>query len=452
MRPDDVRLVLVDRLFLLLDGLQGPSSLNLYALGLAGDLDPTVLRQAVADMLAEQPLLRTRATRTTFGLKRHAVPVEDVDAVLHTVTSSGQAGYDAPDELAFMRAPLDLANQPPVRILARPGRIVMGLHHSVADGVGGYFVLDRLAELYAARLEGRPAEPPPQAPPRPYRGYFRRFTAAERRRAVFGVGNVLREMLFDLGPYAVFGDAPLPAHGQFAWRELVLPEAWVPALRAEARERGGTLNDLLLAATAEAGMATWPNPANHPVLVMVPVSLREGPTVDMSNRVAELPIRLPAEACHDFDAAFAVAKERTPLARDRARAFARICQYAGASRLPPGLVRGIVKKSLARPENHALTYVFSNTGVLDPQPRDFGPVRVQSVAGMPPLTYPPGLGIVAATARGVLTLTVAWTDPALAEPSIAAFCARLRGRLEELASSPSVPRGGPPGGGLAPPG
>jgi hypothetical protein len=118
-------------------------------------------------------------------------------------------------------------------------------------------------------------------------------------------------------------------------------------------------------------------------------------------------------------------------------AFARIFQYGLASKLPPPLVRGIVGRSLDRPENHALTYVFSNTGVLDPQPRDFGPVRVLSVAGMPPLTMPPGLGIVAATARGTLTITVAWADPALARGRIDAFCQDLLLTLDRLVREPS---------------
>jgi hypothetical protein len=156
----------------------------------------------------------------------------------------------------------------------------------------------------------------------------------------------------------------------------------------------------------------------------------------MTNRVAELPIVLPGEACHDFAAAFDVAKALTPMARDRGQAFARIFQYGLASKLPPPLVRGIVRRSLDRPENHALTYVFSNTGILDPQPRDFGPVRVRTVAGMPPLTMPPGLGIVAATARGTLTLTVAWADPALARERVDAFCADLLHTLERVVREP----------------
>jgi NRPS condensation-like uncharacterized protein len=439
----DVRMVLVDRLFLLLDGLQGPSSLNLYSVSLDRPLEPGIFKAAVADLLAEQALLRTRALRGSWSLRRYALPVQDVDEVLFWGQDSLGAGWEAPEELAFMRRPLDLSTQPPVRILARPSqggaRVVMGLHHSVADGVGGYFVLDRLAAHYTARLGGQAVEAAPVAPARAYRSYFRRFKPVEKRRAIFGMGNVLKEMLFDLGPYAMFGDVAPPAQGQFAWRELVLPESFVPALRAGARERGGTLNDLLLAATAEAGVATWPVQDHRPVLVMIPVSLRDGPTVDMTNRVAELPIRLPADACLDFEAAFAVVKERTPLARDRGRAFARICQYGIASWLPPKWVRPIVARSLARPENHALTYVFSNTGVLDPQPRDFGPAKVLSVAGQPPLTFPPGLGIVAATARGRLTLTVAWVDPVLRADRVELFCAALLRRLGAIASQhPSV--------------
>src|SRR4051812_18797277 len=111
----DVRLVLVDRLFLLLDGLQGSSSLNLYALSLDADLALQPFRLALADLLAEQPLLRTRAKRTCFGLQRRIEAHQDLEAVLTVGTAAEGVGWGAAEELAFMRAPLDLASQAPVR-------------------------------------------------------------------------------------------------------------------------------------------------------------------------------------------------------------------------------------------------------------------------------------------------------------------------------------------------
>jgi NRPS condensation-like uncharacterized protein len=431
----DVRPNLVDRLFLLLDGLQGPSSMNLYALSLDAFPDLAVLRDALADLLAEQPLLRTRVARGPLGFRRRAVAVEAVDAVLTVGEAGPGAGFEAPAERDFMRRRVDLATQAPFRLLVRPapegGRLVAGIHHSVADGIGGYFVLDRLAAHYAARLEGRPPEPAPaDVAPRSYGAYFRKLPGGDRRRALLGAARTFKELVAPEVDCATFGEVPPPARGEFAWREVPLPPEDLPALKARARALGGTLNDLLLAAVARAGALTWPDPAGRPHQVMVPVSLRDGAAVDPSNRVADMRFAIPASALGSVEAALAHVKDWTPLARDRGRAFAAICQNALVSRLPPGVIRPIVAKSLETPRNQTLTFVFSNTGVLDPQPRDFGPIRVTRVAGQPPLTFPPGLGVVAATSRGALALTVAWVDPALAEDRVAAFIGTLK---EELA-------------------
>lgn len=442
MASPDVRPNLVDRLFLLLDGLQGPSSMNLYALALDAMPDLPTLRLALADLLVEQPLLRTRVRAGRLGFTRHAVADEPIEGVFTLGEPGPGAGFDAPAERDFMRARVDLAIQAPFRLLLRPtpdgARLVAGIHHSVADGIGGYFVLDRLAAHYAARLEHRPPDPPPaDVPPRSYGAYFRKLTFAERRRALLGAARSFHELVAPDLDCATFGDVPLPTRGEFAWREVPLPPDWLPPLKARARGLGGTLNDLLLAAVARAGALTWPDPQGRPHQVMVPASMRDGAAVDPSNRVAELRFAIPAASLGSTEAVLAHVKDWTPLARDRARAFATICQNALVSRLPPAFIRGVVTKSLALPNNHTLTFVFSNTGVLDPQPRDFGPIRVTRVAGMPPLTMPPGLGVVAATSRGQLTLTVAWLDPALAPARVAAFIAALERELAALLPPPA---------------
>lgn len=439
MSDADVRPNLVDRLFLLLDGLQGPSSMNLYALTLDAMPDAAGVRAALADVLSEQPLLRTRVTRGKLGYRRRAMAIEDLDEIFTLGADGAGAGYENADERAFMRARVDLSVQAPIRCLLRPSpegaRIVMGIHHSVADGIGGYFVLDRVAAHYTARLTGEAVEPPPAGvPPRSYMSHFRRLLPAERRRALLGAAKTLDELVNPQVDCATFGDLPLPTRGEFAWREWQLPVAELPGLKARAKALGGTLNDLLLAAVGVAGARTWPDDAGRPQQVMVPVSLRDGAAIDPSNRVADMRFSIPAEVLGSVEAAVAHVRELTPLARDRARAFQAICQNGLVSRLPPGLIRPIVTKSLELTKNQTLTFVFSNTGILDPQPRDFGPCRVFRVAGQPPLTMPPGLGVVAATARGRLTLTVAWIDPCLAPERVAAFIETLAAQLARQAA------------------
>lgn len=424
---------LVDRLFLRVDGVQSTPSVNLYALTLAGALEHEPLKIAVAAWLAEQPLLRTRvgAGKT----KRVVRSVGDSGAVLEFFdTAPPEVNFPTAAEIAFVRRPLDLVVDPPVRLAVwRHGpltRLVMNVHHAVVDGVGGYFLLDRLAAHYSAVVNGIPADPPPLAPSRRYRDIARALPFRDRVRAVIGMGTGFLEILGPAGACTTFGTKTLPSRGEFAWRECALPPERVAAMKAWARAHGGTLNSLLLAATAVAGAATWPDRDGRRVRVMIPVSLRLGPTVDATNRVAEMPVNIPRAACVDLASAFEVAKAAD--VRDRGAAFAAIARHGLASFLPPGPVRKTLARSLDRPVNHAMTYVFSNTGVLDPQPRDFGPVVVLGAAGMPPLTMPPGLGIVAATTRGRLTLTLAYLEPAFAAQEIETFETALVAILQEL--------------------
>ena len=441
MPPSSVAPNLVDRLFLLLDGLQGSASLNLYWLGLAGDLEREALSEALAEALERTPVLRSTVIRGAWGFRRTARPLTpgDLDALL---------GWDetGSDEVAFAlhRRPWDMARDLPIRLLvqrlpAGGSRLVAAMHHSATDAMGGYFFLDRLAAHYGARLAGEapPAWPAPPAT-RSYLAYWRTLPLGLRLRGYARALGSFRELTAAQPACATFGDQPLPARGAFAWTAVAVPEALGPALRAWARAGGGTLRDLLLAAVAVAGTRTWPQDGPLPVVAMVPSNLRDGVPTDVANRVAEVPVRLPAEAAGALEAAFAAATAATAVARDRPQAFARIAERGLASRLPPGLFRRAVGTHLDRSPNRTMSLVFSNLGVVDAFPRDFGPVRVTAVGGAPPLTMPPGLAVVPATRGGRLVLTLAWLEPALAAESVRRFAATTLEILESAAVDPGI--------------
>jgi NRPS condensation-like uncharacterized protein len=327
---------------------------------------------------------------------------------------------DAAAERAFAARMLDLAAEPPYGLFVRDNRLLLSLHHSVADGLGAVFLLDRLAAHYAARTGGPPAPPPPVAPSRRYGAYFWRLTAAERWRALKGMGRSLGEGGQGAPPAALFLDLPGP--GRLAWRELLLDPG---PLREAARAHGGTLNDLLLAATAVAGQRTWPQ--QLPVRLFMPTSLRSwepDPTpVDLANRSADLEVTVPP--LDDLWEAFAVVKAQTPAARDRAASFQRVFQRALASYVPPRLMRDAMQELHARPQNQVSSVFFSNVGDLGALPRDFGPLRVHAVGFLPPLLAPPGLAVLAATTRGRLLLTVCHLEPTVAAASAERFADAL---------------------------
>ncbi|MEU0148791.1 amino acid adenylation domain-containing protein [Streptomyces sp. NPDC006288] len=145
------------------DRIEGPNHLyNIcLVLRLTGDLDPELLRTALADVVA-----RHESLRTTF-------PLVDDEPSQH-VLSTGEAAVDLPvtavtqEELAERLDALashsfDLAAEPPLRTALfslRPGAWVFSLtvHHIAADGWSMGPLWRDLSHAYRARAAGRAPE------------------------------------------------------------------------------------------------------------------------------------------------------------------------------------------------------------------------------------------------------------------------------------------------------
>ena len=127
-----------------------------------GLLEPDQLQLAVADLVARQESLRTTYELAGGQLRqvirpRVQVPVQVVDT--------------EPDRLPellqhYSTIPFDLCHGPLLRVVllrAAPDDhvLVLVVHHSVSDGRSSAILVSELTELYAARLQGRPAELPP---------------------------------------------------------------------------------------------------------------------------------------------------------------------------------------------------------------------------------------------------------------------------------------------------
>lgn len=149
---------------------------------LNGPLDKTALVRALDALTVRHPVLRTR-----FPGDAETGPVPSVDPLaflpLHRRDTRDEAD---PVEAALrhaeadLRAPFDLAGQPPARVtLVRCGEqdYVLGLtvHHIAADGWTLSVLQEDLAQLYRAVVEGRRPELPPA-------GDFAAHAAAERSR------------------------------------------------------------------------------------------------------------------------------------------------------------------------------------------------------------------------------------------------------------------------------
>ncbi len=154
------------------------------AIGLDGELDVAALRDALTQVVAAHPALRT-VFRTVDGEPRQFVaPVTEVDCPL-----VDHAGKDEDGEVRAVmalesRRRFDLAAGPPLlatllRFSATRHVLVLSVHHIVSDGLSWVVLFRDLGDCYRAARQGSTVEPAPQ--PMSYLRY-----ATEQRSTVDG--------------------------------------------------------------------------------------------------------------------------------------------------------------------------------------------------------------------------------------------------------------------------
>ncbi|MEU9144177.1 amino acid adenylation domain-containing protein [Streptomyces sp. NPDC048349] len=254
------------RLWFMEDFAPGGADYHLaQALRLTGPLDAGALRAAVGDLMA-----RHEALHTTFGLADGAGvqilrPGLVPEWAFVDVSDTGPADREAQvrervrDE---MGRPYDLEGGPLVRVLlvrlsGTEHVCVLGMHHIVTDGWSMGIAAREWGELYAARVEGRPArlaDVPLQYPD---------FAAWQRGRLESGelLAEELawwRERLAGLAPLELPTDRPRPAVRSSAGAALrfEVPGATLDAVAELARSRGATLFMVLTAAVGTV-LARW---------------------------------------------------------------------------------------------------------------------------------------------------------------------------------------------------
>jgi amino acid adenylation domain-containing protein len=130
---------------------------------LEGPLDTTALFGAIEDLVARHEILRASYRLTTDGAVQTLRPPGPID-VLRVDCTTEAAPAATSDRLAseFAIVPFDLQQHVLVRVALHRlaptvHRLVMCVHHIVADGWSLDVALQDFVELYVARTEGRPA-------------------------------------------------------------------------------------------------------------------------------------------------------------------------------------------------------------------------------------------------------------------------------------------------------
>ena len=396
-----------------MEGIQGPLKIHCF-LDLAGRIEQVPLEEALRRTLSEVPLLRTRIREGTWRLRREGIPSSqiDVSALIQWCDSLDPAASQR-----FVRAPMEVTSGPPLALLVQTSdettRLVLAVHHSVADAIGGFLLLDRLARHYSAITRNEPhPDLPPEPDTRSYLSYLKRLRLIDRFRVVARGADIVNEAIDAARGrvMATFNDRQLPSRGHTDWRTAELPRSRFGQLKELARERGGTLNDLLLTTFLLAACRIWPQPPDRTIMIQLPVNLRSD-LGGIANQVGDLAVRVQNADRPDPHRYWQEVTRTTSKARDGLSAIARTFERAAISVAPPPLFRRLLGGYMDRPQNCCLSLVFSNLGALDPVPADFGSATIIRGYTLGPLSSPPGLAVWVTTLRDRLVFCLGFLDP-----------------------------------------
>lgn len=419
----------------------GPVAANVGGVLLLDRVDPSTLAATLATRLASVPRMGQRLQRAPLGGGRPVwVDDPDFDARGHIDVIACAAPGDEPALMAAaVRAvitPLDRAR--PLwraRIVTsladdRVG-LVLVLHHVLADGLGGLAVL---AELVDRPDRDRPITPPPAPRPAPTPSALRADATRARREAVRRIPRTIAA----LGPALTeLGRARTPRAPQCSLNAPTGPHRRVDVLSVElaplhraARERGATVNDVLLVAAARALGAVLAARGEHvaELILSVPVSARVRTTTEqLGNRVGVMPVRVPVGVPSDV-ALGQVARETA--SRKGAQRGASAALVAPAFRLLAAL--GLFRPMIDR--QRLVNSFLTNMRGPD-QPMRVAGAAIHRIA---PVTVAAGnvsVAFAALSCAGTLTISVI-VDPDLV-PESDDVARALRRELEGLAQGSS---------------
>jgi WS/DGAT/MGAT family acyltransferase len=420
----------------------GPVPANVGAVLLLDHVDAGALGATLAARLAGVPRMRHRLLPAPLGGGR-PVWVDDpgFDARRHLdVVPCAEPG----DEPALMTTAVQAVTAPLDR--SRPlwrARIVTGLadgqvglvlvlHHVLADGLGGLAVLAELVD----RPDGDPAISPPPAPrPAPTPGALRADASRARRdslrsvpQAIASLGPALTELGRNRTPRAAQCSLNAPTGPR---RRVAIVSVGLAPLHRSARDRGATVNDVLLVAVARALGAVLAARGEHiPELVIsVPVSARASATTErLGNQVGVMPVRVPVGGPSEVALAQVARETASRKGIERGTSAALI---APAFRLLAAL--GLFRPMIDR---QRLVNSFLTNMRGPGQPMRAAGAAIHRIAPVTIATGNVSVAFAALSYAGTLTISVI-VDPDLV-PELDDIAGALRRELERLSAIPGA--------------
>lgn len=335
-----------------------------------GGLDVSAVRRVLAELAAAHPLLRSNQVVDAEGVKRFRR--DDSYRPRLTIAEGGE-----PEYLELVNTPQDWTDGLFHAHLLRDGdrdRIVLAIHHGIADGRSAFALLTELWERYTAQVTGAPAPAanPDQRLPEAMDTRLAQIVSDEE---VVGLLDLMRAgaamMSPDLAP------RHLPEHGDGAQRNRLtldrveLDDTETAAVVAAARVHGVSVNSLITGAALAAFRARLESSAGALPMIC-------GHAVDVR---ADLVPPLPASTvlnCVSGVGTFALVEpEADPIA----------LAHAVAS----GMRASIERREALLIMLAAQRVTDSATAALFSSPNTFA---ISNIGRLPALSTPPGLRIV----------------------------------------------------------
>lgn len=328
---------------------------------LDGEFDEERWALSVRQGLAFHPLVRARVKDSRFWVEMY--PPGEGDFVR----------WLSPDDpnKPFAVAPLRMGSEPAILLSCFQGKgmatVVARGHHAAVDGLAGVRLLTEFLRIYESLSALDRSSPDPSL--LPLRGELQQQSDLPPEESA----GLLRSLLFviwDLGTFVVRSAVPLRSEGPFPTPEPTYPGFLVHTLDARtsrhvrwaARDLGGTVNDLLVAALFHA-LAKWNDPedpfrSRRRLRILIPTSLRSRAHTRMPvcNAVGCAFIERREREVGDLRGLFQnIAKETRKVRRHR---LGDVFTYtlSWLDRVP-----GLLRYVLRRPDTFA-TAVLSNMG------------------------------------------------------------------------------------------
>lgn len=413
------------------DLLGAPFQIYLHV-QLAGRIDRPALATALEGLLRDVPRLRLRLTAQRFGYGRRFV--EAAPALVRELIHLSQTEEEFHRRLAL---PLAIADSGPLRLelceREEGTRLVLVMHHAVADGQGTLAAYERLAARYAEALGGPAAAPPPLSTDGRLRTLLGRMPRAEKLAALRSALAPLAEMVGRRSPVkpALFLDEPKAGFSELRTMHVAVPLSQAARLTRWAAKHRGSLTDLLVTAATRAGLRVWPQEPGRTTVVNLPVSLHEQQGEIADRTFAHL-VRVPAAPAVPLEELFASVREQAAVARARTKVLVQGFALTLPSLLPPTMFRNAVGGFLRENPNGGDAFCVSNLGLFETRVGDFGPLPLEDAFFY---ALAPGLRLTSMPSRKSFNIVLSYMAPALTDASIAKFREEFEGELAALAAA-----------------